>query len=71
MAGAVGAFGGFLINMTLRASYQSSGAATTAFVVFALFYVVAAVITRAAYLPASAGRAPSVEAAGDQTAAVR
>ena len=56
VAGAVGAFGGFLINMTLRSSYQSSGSATTAFVVFTVFYVVAAVITRAVYLrrPAAA-----------------
>ena len=56
VAGAVGAFGGFLINMTLRSSYQSSGSATAAFVVFTVFYVVAAVITRAVYLrrPAAA-----------------
>lgn len=71
VAGAIGAFGGFLINMTLRASYQSSGAATTAFVVFAVFYVVAAVITRAVYLRASAGGAPAVETVGDRAATVR
>lgn len=50
VAGAVGALGGFGINMTLRASYQASGSATTAFVVFAAFYVVAALVTRAVYL---------------------
>ncbi|AVZ38750.1 MULTISPECIES: MFS transporter [unclassified Dietzia] len=55
VAGAVGAFGGFLINMTLRTSYQSSGAATSAFVVFMVFYVVAAIITRVVYMRASAG----------------
>ncbi|MFN3602048.1 MAG: nitrate/nitrite transporter [Dietzia sp.] len=55
VAGAVGAFGGFLINMTLRTSYQSSGAATSAFVVFMVFYVVAAVVTRFVYMRASAG----------------
>ncbi|WP_295651852.1 MFS transporter [uncultured Dietzia sp.] len=50
VAGAVGALGGFGINMTLRASYQASGSATTAFVVFAAFYVIAALVTRAVYL---------------------
>lgn len=55
VAGAIGAFGGFLINMTLRTSYQSSGAATSAFVVFMVFYVVAAVVTRFVYMRAAAG----------------
>lgn len=55
VAGAVGAFGGFLINMTLRTSYQSSGSATLAFVVFTAFYVVAAVITRVVYMRATSG----------------
>ena len=50
VAGAVGALGGFGINMTLRASYQASGSATTAFVVFAAFYVIAALVTRVVYL---------------------
>ncbi|MGW8591304.1 MFS transporter [Dietzia sp. NPDC055877] len=50
VAGAVGALGGFGINMTLRASYQASGSATTAFGVFAAFYVIAALVTRAVYL---------------------
>jgi len=50
VAGAVGALGGFAINMTLRGSYQASGSATTAFVVFAAFYVIAALVTRVVYL---------------------
>ena len=50
VAGAVGALGGFAINMTLRSSYQSFGSATAAFAVFAAFYVVAAIVTRARYL---------------------
>ncbi|MDZ4236517.1 MAG: nitrate/nitrite transporter [Dietzia sp.] len=55
VAGAVGAFGGFLINMTLRTSYQSSGAATSAFVVFMVFYVIAALVTRYVYMRPTAG----------------
>ena len=50
VAGAVGALGGFAINMTLRGSYQASGSATTAFVVFAAFYMIAALVTRVVYL---------------------
>ncbi|GLB64655.1 MFS transporter [Dietzia sp. NCCP-2495] len=50
VAGAVGALGGFAINMTLRGSYQASGSATTAFVVFAVFYMIAALVTRVVYL---------------------
>ena len=43
IAGAIGALGGVLINLGLRASYQgASHSATAAFVVFTLFYVVAA-----------------------------
>lgn len=71
VAGAVGAFGGFLINMTLRASYQSSGSATAAFVVFAAFYVVAAIITRTVYLRASAGGPPEVESIGEGAVTAR
>lgn len=55
LIGVAGAVGGFLINMTLRTSYQSSGSATLAFVAFTAFYVVAAVITRAVYMRAAAG----------------
>ncbi|MFJ5872209.1 nitrate/nitrite transporter [Dietzia kunjamensis] len=66
VAGAVGAFGGFLINMTLRSSYQSSGSATWAFVAFTVFYVVAALVTRAVYL-----RRPSAAPTGAGAAASR
>ncbi|MGI9588102.1 MAG: nitrate/nitrite transporter [Dietzia maris] len=64
VAGAVGAFGGFLINMTLRSSYQSSGSATWAFVAFTVFYVVAALVTRAVYL-----RRPTAASTGAGAAA--
>ncbi|GAB3067892.1 nitrate/nitrite transporter [Intrasporangium mesophilum] len=47
IAGAIGALGGVLINLGLRASYQGeSHSATAAFVVFTLFYVGAAALTR-------------------------
>ncbi|HET7400047.1 MAG TPA: nitrate/nitrite transporter [Intrasporangium sp.] len=50
IAGAVGALGGVLINLGLRASYSGAAAsATAAFVAFTLFYLVSAVITRARY----------------------
>jgi NNP family nitrate/nitrite transporter-like MFS transporter len=50
IAGAVGALGGVLINVALRASYQGPAhSATAAFVAFTLFYVVAAVVTKVRY----------------------
>jgi NNP family nitrate/nitrite transporter-like MFS transporter len=50
IAGAIGALGGVLINLGLRASYQgASHSATAAFVVFTLFYVGAAALTRARF----------------------
>lgn len=50
IAGAIGAVGGVLINLGLRASYQGAAkSATAAFVVFTLFYVGAAVLTKARY----------------------
>ena len=45
-AGAVGAFGGVLVNIVLRTSYAGpSHSATTAFWVFLAFYVICAVVT--------------------------
>ncbi|SEA06053.1 MULTISPECIES: nitrate/nitrite transporter [unclassified Mycobacterium] len=45
-AGAVGAFGGVLVNVVLRASYAGPAhSATTAFWVFLAFYVVCGVVT--------------------------
>ena len=50
IAGAIGALGGVLINLGLRASYQgASHSATAAFVVFTLFYVGAATLTKVRY----------------------
>ncbi|WP_019203714.1 NarK/NasA family nitrate transporter [Tsukamurella sp. 1534] len=58
IAGAVGGLGGVGINLVLRASYQASGTATTAFWVFGAFYVVAALVTWRVYVrtPAPRGR---------------
>ena len=49
-AGAVGALGGVGINLALRQSYLSSGSATSAFWIFAGFYVVASVVTWVMYV---------------------
>ncbi|MGO4599246.1 nitrate/nitrite transporter [Terrabacter sp. 2RAF25] len=50
IAGAIGAVGGVLINLGLRASYQGEAkSATAAFVVFTLFYVGAALLTKVRY----------------------
>ena len=50
IAGAIGALGGVLINLGLRASYLGAAkSATAAFVVFTLFYVGAAVLTKVRY----------------------
>lgn len=50
IAGAVGGLGGVGINLVLRQSYQQSGTATTAVLVFAGFYLVAALVTWRAYV---------------------
>ena len=68
VAGAIGAFGGVLINVVLRASYLSTAhSATMAFCVFLGFYVLCTAITWFAYVrvptkvpasfPAAAGEA--------------
>ncbi|TFV57057.1 NarK/NasA family nitrate transporter [Mycobacterium sp. PS03-16] len=56
-AGAVGALGGVGINLALRQSYLSSGSATTAFWIFAAFYVLASAVTWLRYVrrPVAAG----------------
>ncbi|WP_239003458.1 nitrate/nitrite transporter [Nocardia panacis] len=59
-AGALGAFGGVLINMVLRASYAATKSATNAFVVFLAFYAVCAVITWAVFLRRPSGVALDV-----------
>ncbi|EGD55567.1 MFS transporter [Gordonia neofelifaecis] len=50
IAGAVGGLGGVGINMVLRQSYLSSGSASVAVIVFAAFYLLAAIVTWRAYV---------------------
>ena len=63
IAGAVGGLGGVGINLVLRQSYSATGAATWAFVIFAVFYAVAAVITWRVYLAVPRERVGTPEAA--------
>ncbi|NMN96014.1 MFS transporter [Antrihabitans stalactiti] len=63
-AGAIGAFGGVLINLVLRQSYLGADkSATSAFMVFAAFYVVCAIVTWAVFLRTPSPKTPeTVEA---------
>jgi NNP family nitrate/nitrite transporter-like MFS transporter len=54
-AGAIGALGGVGINLALRQSYLSSGSATSAFWIFAAFYVVACAVTWVMYVRRPSG----------------
>lgn len=47
---AIGAVGGFFINIAFRESFQSTGSGVTAFAFFLAYYVVCAVVTYAVYL---------------------
>ncbi|WP_067971668.1 MFS transporter [Mycolicibacter icosiumassiliensis] len=49
-AAAAGAFGGVLVNLVLRQSYQSTGTDTAAFWIFAAIYVGAGIITWTMYV---------------------
>ncbi|PBC35265.1 MFS transporter [Rhodococcus sp. ACS1] len=60
IAGAVGALGGVAINLVLRASYLGTHkSATTAFWVFAAFYILCAAITWTVYLRRPAASTPT------------
>jgi NNP family nitrate/nitrite transporter-like MFS transporter len=50
IAGAIGAFGGLLINLAFRASFQSTKSGTPAFWAFVAFYAVCFVVTYVVYL---------------------
>jgi NNP family nitrate/nitrite transporter-like MFS transporter len=50
IAGAVGALGGVLINLTFREAYRSSGSAVPAFMAFLAFYAVCMGVTYLVYL---------------------
>ena len=50
IAGAVGAFGGVLVNVALRQSFLSTGGAEGAYVAFIAFYVACVAVTYTVYL---------------------
>jgi NNP family nitrate/nitrite transporter-like MFS transporter len=50
LAGAIGAFGGVLVNVAFRESFLHSGKADSAYVAFIAFYAVCVVLTWAVYL---------------------
>ncbi|GHF77379.1 NNP family nitrate/nitrite transporter-like MFS transporter [Amycolatopsis bartoniae] len=50
LAGAIGAFGGLLVNLAFRQSFLSTGSGLSAFIGFLVFYGVCFVVTWAVYL---------------------
>jgi NNP family nitrate/nitrite transporter-like MFS transporter len=50
IAGAIGAFGGVLVNLVFRQSFLSTGNANAAYIAFIAFYGVCVVVTWAVYL---------------------
>jgi NNP family nitrate/nitrite transporter-like MFS transporter len=50
IAGAVGAFGGVLVNLAFRQSFLSSGSGDGAYIAFIAFYAVCVVVTWTVYL---------------------
>jgi NNP family nitrate/nitrite transporter-like MFS transporter len=60
IAGAIGAFGGVLVNIAFRQSFLSSGNGNAAYVAFIAFYVVCAAVTWFVYLRRSRSRLAGV-----------
>jgi MFS transporter, NNP family, nitrate/nitrite transporter len=60
IAGAVGAFGGVLVQLAFRESFLTYGDGTAAYIVFIAFYLVCAVVTWAVYLRPSGSRLATV-----------
>jgi NNP family nitrate/nitrite transporter-like MFS transporter len=58
IAGAIGAFGGVLVNLAFRQSFLSYKSADAAYVAFIAFYVLCVAVTWTVYLRRSAGTAP-------------
>ena len=57
IAGAIGAFGGVLVNVAFRQSFLSTKTGNSAYIAFIAFYVVCALVTWAVYLRHSRDRA--------------
>jgi NNP family nitrate/nitrite transporter-like MFS transporter len=60
IAGAIGAFGGVLVNVAFRQSFLSTGTGNTAYAVFISYYVLCAAVTWLVYLRASRHRLTGV-----------
>jgi len=60
IAGAIGAFGGVLVNLAFRQSFLTYKTADAAYLVFIGFYALCVVVTWAVYLRPSARRLPGV-----------
>ncbi|MCW2714412.1 MAG: hypothetical protein JWN88_1459 [Frankiales bacterium] len=60
LAGAVGAFGGVLVQVAFRQSFLSYGNGSAAYLAFIAFYVACAVVTYAVYMRPRAGRLEGV-----------
>jgi NNP family nitrate/nitrite transporter-like MFS transporter len=60
IAGAVGAFGGVLVNIAFRQSFLSDGTGDAAYIAFIAYYLGCAALTWAVYLRVSPRRLPGV-----------
>ncbi|MFN2561379.1 MAG: nitrate/nitrite transporter [Jatrophihabitans sp.] len=60
IAGAIGAFGGVLVNIAFRQSFLATGTGNRAYIGFIAYYLLCAVITWAVYLRASRHRLAGV-----------
>jgi MFS transporter, NNP family, nitrate/nitrite transporter len=60
LAGAIGAFGGVLVNLAFRQSFLTYGSGNGAYVAFIAFYTLCAAVTWAVYLRASPRGLPGV-----------
>ena len=60
IAGAIGAFGGVLVQLAFRESFLTYGDGSAAYVAFTVFYLICAAVTWAVYLRPSAGRLAAV-----------
>ena len=58
IAGAIGAFGGVLVNLAFRQSFLAYKSADAAYVAFIAFYVLCVAVTWTVYLRRAAGTAP-------------
>jgi NNP family nitrate/nitrite transporter-like MFS transporter len=60
IAGAIGAFGGVLVNVAFRQSFLSNGTGDLAYIAFIAFYVLCLVVTWAVYVRPAATRTAGV-----------